>query len=205
MQSRKIVRLAPLFMLMAGALSTLLAPATASAGTGGSKVAVVNAAKVFNEIKETKDLKAKMETDKKSLEDQQFQRNAKIDALKHQLETLKSDTPQYAEKQKDLLNASIEMNVWVQMAQADVARTQKGQMKSIFDKITATTAEVATSKGVDIVLAQQSPDWPDNIDQLNVDQLRMIINQKNILFDSAQADLTQDVIAAMDAKYNSGK
>jgi len=78
-------------------------------------------------------------------------------------------------------------------------------MKTLFDKITNSTAEVATQRGIDLVIAEQRPEFPDSLDQLNVDQLRVLINQRNVLFNSAAADISNEIIAAMDAKYKTGK
>jgi len=100
-----------------------------------------------------------MDNDRKTLEDQQFQKTQKIKALQSDRDNLRSDSPQYAEKNKDLLQASIELRVWQEMVQSDVARAQKQQMKSIFDKITTAIADVATRKGIDIVIAEQRPEW----------------------------------------------
>jgi Skp family chaperone for outer membrane proteins len=36
---------------------------------------------------------------------------------------------------------------------------------------------------------------------VNPDQLRALMTQRNVLFVASQLDITQDVIAAMDAKY----
>jgi Skp family chaperone for outer membrane proteins len=78
-------------------------------------------------------------------------------------------------------------------------------MLLIFNKITAAIQEVATAKGIDLVLAEQKPEFPPNLDQINADQLRVLINSQNVLFNSPQVDISTDVIAAMDAKYKSGK
>ena len=85
------------------------------------------------------------------------------------------------------------------------ARTTRLPKRVPRPKKTAAVAEVATSKGIDLVIAEQRPEFPDNLDQFNVEQVRAIINQRNILFSTATADLSNDVINAMDAKYKAGK
>ncbi|MGH7175777.1 MAG: OmpH family outer membrane protein, partial [Tepidisphaeraceae bacterium] len=118
---------------------------------------------------------------------------------------LKPDAAQYAQRNNELLQASIDLQVWQQINQAEVQREQKMQMLNIFNKITNAVAEVATQKGIDLVIAEQRPEFPENTEQINVDQLRLLINQRNVLFNAPQVDLSNDVIAAMDAKYKSGK
>jgi Skp family chaperone for outer membrane proteins len=71
----------------------------------------------------------------------------------------------------------------------------------LWDKVTAAVAEVATQKGYDLVLADSREEIPDDIDRVTGEQLQALIHTRNVLFASAQTDITQDVIASMDAKY----
>ena len=146
-----------------------------------------------------------MEGDRKTLEATEMTKRQELKDLQAQRDTLKPDSPQYAKINQDLVQKSIEFEVWGRIQQAEIQRQQKNQMKSLFEKITTATAEVATQRGIDLVIAEQRPDFPDNLDQLNVDQLRVLINQRNVLFNSAAADLSNEIIAAMDAKYKAGK
>jgi len=165
------------------------------------KIAIANPARIFNEMQETKDLKVKLENDRKSLEAQEREKREKIKALQDERDQLKSDTPQYAERNKALLSAAIEFKTWGEIMQADVQRTQKIQMKSLFEKIQAATAEVAKEKGISLVIAEQKPDVPDNLEQITVDQLRLVITQRNVLFAEEATDISNEVIALVDAKY----
>jgi len=93
----------------------------------------------------------------------------------------------------------------MKMNQADMQAEQKRQMLLIFNKITNAVQEVATAKGIDLVIAEQKPEFPPSLDQLNADQLRAMINSQNVLYNVPQVDISTDVIAAMDAHYKSGK
>jgi Skp family chaperone for outer membrane proteins len=169
------------------------------------KIATVNAAKVFNEIQETKDLKAKMESDQKTLTQQDQEKKVKLNDLKNARDALKPDAPQYNDANKALMQAAVDYEVWQRIQGADIQRMQKQQMLAIFNKITQTVTEVATQKGLDLVIAEQKPEVPDNLDQINVDQVRLLINQRNVLYSTPNVDISNDVIAAMDAKYKAGK
>ena len=169
------------------------------------KIATVNAAKVFNEIQETKDLKSKMENDQKTLQAQDLEKKTKLKDLQNARDALKPEAPQYSDANKQLMQAAVDYEVWQRIQGADIQRMQKQQMLSIFNKITTTVAEVATQKGLDLVIAEQRPEVPENLDQINVDQVRLLINQRNVLFSTPNVDISNDVIAAMDAKYKAGK
>ena len=85
------------------------------------------------------------------------------------------------------------------------AQAAKQQMIQLFSKIKTAVTEVATAKGLNLVIAEQRPQLPENTDQLNPDQLAAILNGQNIFFSNPNIDITNDVITAMDAKYKSGK
>jgi Skp family chaperone for outer membrane proteins len=74
-------------------------------------------------------------------------------------------------------------------------------MKALFDKIVNATSKVAQQKGIDLVFADQRPDLPDNLGNISVDQLRAILNGRNVLFANNKVDISQDVVAVLDAEY----
>ncbi|WP_428939093.1 OmpH family outer membrane protein [Fontivita pretiosa] len=196
-------RLTTILCLAVLTLMLLTPPATAQ--TPAAKVAIANPARIFNEIQETKDLKAKMESDRKTLEATELEKRTQLRDLTAQRDALKPDSQAYAELNQRLLQASIEFEVWGRMQQAEVQRRQKQQMVALFNKITAAVAKVATQQGIDLVIAEQRPEIPDNLDPVDINVLRNLINQRNVLFNSPAVDLSDKVIAAMDADYKAGK
>ena len=194
----KLARVTPLATLLALLCWTM--PAKAEL-----KISTVNAAKVFNEIQETKDLKSKMENDQKNLQAEDLKRKTDLKDLQSARDALKPDAPQYADANEKLMRAAIDYRVWQEVKGAEIQRTQKMEMLKIFNKITTAVTEVATAKGIDMVIAEQRPEIPENIDAINVDQLRLLINQRNVLFSTPAVDISNDVIAAMDAKFKAGK
>lgn len=166
-----------------------------------SHVGVANTARIFADMQELKDLRQKMDQERKLLEGVDREKREKLNSLKAERGTLKPDTPQFQEKNAELLRAAIEYETWGKLNQADFQRLQKTQMKGLFDKIEAATAEVAKKKGLDLVLTDQRPDFPDDLDQLNVDQLRSLITARTVLYAGDKVDISADVLAALDAKY----
>jgi Skp family chaperone for outer membrane proteins len=190
-------------LCVALAASTLFCGATAMADL---KIAVANAGKIFAEIKEKKDWEQKMLQDQKTLQDEAFTKQQKVKSLTEQRDNLRADSPEYGDKDKELQTAKIDYEVWAQIQQAEAQRTNKLQTKALFDKIVNTVSEVATQKGIDLVIADQHPEVPDNfMEQANLEQVRALLGQRNVLYSSPQVDITQDVITAMDAKYAGGK
>lgn len=178
----------------------LVLPARFAAAQDAVKIATVNPAKVFNEMQETKDLKQAMEAQRKGIEDEAKRRAAEVEEAKKQRDLFNPGTAEFQAKSTDLLKKAIEFQTWQELTKAGLARDQKLQMASLFGKIEAAAKEVAEAKKIDLVLVQNAADLPD-IEQINVDQLRALINQRSVMYSNGKADITADVIAAVDAKY----
>jgi Skp family chaperone for outer membrane proteins len=186
-------------------LITLIALCSWASQASAQKIATVNAAKVFNEIQETKDLKSKMENDQKNLQATDLQKKTQLKDLQSARDALKPEAPDYDKANQALMQAAVDYEVWQRIQGANIQRQQKEQMLKIFNKITTAVSQVATQKGLDLVVAEQRPEIPDNLDQINVDQVRLLINQRNVLFSTPNVDISTEVIAAMDAAYKAGK
>ena len=191
-----------LIMLPALCLGLAAAP---QARAQTQKVATTNVMKVFNEIQETKDLNAKMQNEVKNVDAQNQEKKLKLRDLQSARDALKQDSPQYETKSQELTQAIIEYQAWFQITQANLARTQKLQTLQLFNKIQAAVAEVATQKGVDLVLAEQRPELPENFEQLKVEEVRSWITARNVLYMNNAIDISSDVITNLDQKYKSGK
>ena len=199
----KSLRFAPIALLIAAALACT--NSVASAQTQPAKIAIANPAKIFAELKETADLRKAMEAKEDQVKKMQFEKQQKIKDLQAKRDNFKSDSQSFAEANRDLMAAAVDYEVWGRMTQAEVQGEQKRQLLSIFNRITTTVSEVATQKGIDLVITDQRPEIPENLDQVNVDQLRAMINSRNVLFFKPQVDISADVVAALNAKYEKGQ
>jgi Skp family chaperone for outer membrane proteins len=180
--------------------AAVMLPARFASAQDGPHIGVVNPAKVFNEMKETKDLKQKMENDRQSIQAEAKRRAEDLDEAKQARALFTEGTDDFNKKNQEMIRKAVELQVWQEMIKADLARQQKSQMKNLFEKIEAATKEVATARKIDLVFVDQKSDWPD-LDSINVDQLRGLINQRNVLFNDGRFDITNEVLAAVDAKY----
>lgn len=173
----------------------------ASAPAAGAKVAIANTVKIFNEMQELKDLRQKMDSDLKLLDGMSREKRERLNNLKNQRDTLKPDTPQYQEKNAELLRSAIEYETWGKLNQANAQRDQKMQTKMLFQKIEAAVAEVAKQKGFDLVLSDQRPELPEDLDNIQVEQLRALITSRTVIYAAEKIDISSDVLALLDQKY----
>jgi Skp family chaperone for outer membrane proteins len=186
----------------------LLSPAGFAAGQDGPKIATVNPAKVFNEMQETKDLKQKMENDRQAIQAEGKRRAEELEEAKKARAMLLEGSEDFNKKNQDMIKKAVELQVWQELIKADLARQQKSQMKNLFEKIEQATKEVAEAKKLDLVIVEQKielPTDPNTMEQINVDQLRGLINQRTVLYSNGKFDITNDVLANVDAKYKNKK
>lgn len=204
--SKRFIPVTLLALGVVGVIATVNpTSAQPAAAPAPARVAIANPARIFNEMQETKDLKVKIENERKLLEDTERGKRAKLQQLQDELRLLNTTSPQYADKSRELTQAAIEFRSWGEITQQELQRTQRNQMKALFDKIQVATATVASAKGYDLVLADQRPDIPDNLEQLTVDQLRVLINQRNVLFANVSVDISADVIVQLDSDFKNRK
>ena len=189
-----------LFPIVTAGIALAIGAAAANAQEP-AKIAVCNPARVFGDMQETKDLKQSLENQRKQIEGEVQQRQQKVKDLQAARDLLKPDSPQYQKADQDFMQEAIQFDTWSKITQAQLQGQQKTQMKNLFDKIVAATTTVAQQKGIDLVLAEPRPDLPDNLGQISVDQLRAILNGRNVLFSTDKVDITQSVIAELDSKY----
>src|SRR6476619_7041042 len=125
----------PAIVAMLALISFAAAAPAPGQSASATKIAVANPARIFNEIQETKDLKALIESKTKNLEQDRFTREQKLKDLKALRDQLKPDAPQYADRDRELRQAAIEYDTWMKMNQAEMQFEQKRQMLLIFNKI----------------------------------------------------------------------
>lgn len=192
--------------IVAALASFALMPARGDAPVvGATHIAVASPTKIFNSLQETKDISQQRDATSKALEAERKQREQKVMDLQQALQLLKYDSPGYADKEKQFETESIEYKVWVETKAAEQQRDAKVQLKTLWDKVTAAVAEVATQKGYDLILADTREEFPDDFTRMTPEQLQQVVHARNVLYAAAQTDITQDVIAAMDMKYKASK
>jgi Skp family chaperone for outer membrane proteins len=181
----------------------LLVWAAAARGqeAGGLKIAVASPPRILSQLQETKDVMSKMNAEREQLSNLEKQKRQNVKNLQEARDQLKPGTPQYQERNEAFLKAAIEFDSWGKLTQVDVQRQQKEQMERMFKKIEAAVGKVAKQRGIDLVITEQKPQVPDNLDQINAQQLKDAINGQNILYFNPKLDISNDVVALMDKEY----
>jgi len=177
----------------------LSATAVQAEGPGSTRVAVVHVASVSEQYSRTRDLEAQFESLRARLgQDRDAQRD-RIERLKRSLqEELKPGSDEFRERRKELAIREAELQVFVETEGQKIEEGLKSSLRGIFSDIQAVVSEIATERGIDVVLAAdrlppENPDTPT--------QLRQQILLQKVLFWSPRVDITDEVIARLNARH----
>ena len=189
------------------ALSAVLcgaAPA-AAAQERPARVAVVNMPRVFNEVKETTDIKARLQQEQQGLAAEQRPKLDELNKLKAEGENYRRGSPQYNEWRQRYRRADIALQAWSATAKQELDWRLKHHTRDMFDKITSAVNEYATSNQIDLVLADHQPTLTDEeMEKIPPEQIGAVMDRRRVIYTSKQVDISDAIIAMMDAKYKAG-
>lgn len=192
------------------ALASLLIAATAAiaparqAAAQDSKVGVANLSRIIQSMQEAQDKNKTKADELRRLDEEQKAKAQAIENLKKDRENFKKGSPEYAERNQQILQKSVELQSWNELQKLDLTRRQKDEIKSFYDKINAAIQQVATDKKLDLVIADFSVEIPPDLDTVNPEQLQQIIRQKQVLYTAKGVDISDEVINRLNAQYKGG-
>ncbi|MDB5333465.1 MAG: hypothetical protein JWP03_4616 [Phycisphaerales bacterium] len=182
----------------------VLAAAATAAPAQATKIAIANPSRIFNEMQETKDLREKLEAKRKELEATEQQKRAAIGEYIGQMRQLRPGSPQAKDMAEKIDAAKAELQGWGAVSRAGAERDQKIMIKSLYDKIEAAIGDVAKQDSLDLVLTDGRQD-PGNIEEITFEDLRRMLNGRNVLFSTKSIDISEKVIAVLDKNYAAAK
>lgn len=182
----------------------LLALAPLAKAQDAIRIAVCNPGKVFESLDERKAIQDKMKGERDRIQNEAKRRDEEVKQMKLEREQLKPESAPYAEKTQLMMQKAVEFEVWARIMEQEMAKREKDQVKALYDKIAAACKVVAEQKKLDLVLSERAPQIPPDMTQLTPDQLRALLAQTDVLYKNEKADVTQAVIAQLNADYAKG-
>ncbi len=173
-----------------------------AAPNGPHPVAVIDLVRVFNECAQIQDLNEQIKQKTGELEKEAEQRRSVIEQKQIELTAFQPGKSDYESRRKELMRLNVEANVWFKMAEEDLEREKFTWTQYIYEESAKKAGEVATEKGYDVVL-QRAPFKPKEIEQ-SVQALRRMIQDRTVLYNVPEIDITDIVIRRLDAAYRAG-
>lgn len=191
--------------LAAVSLLGLVSPGSASAQDRNIRVAVVNVPRIFNDIEETKALDERFKQERIRLEAEQKPMIDEIKKLEAEGNNFRKGSPQHDEWRQRYAKARLGLQAWQQTAKMDLDWRRKRYTKDLYERIYAAVGDYAQQNKIDLVLADHQPIMSDEeMEKVPYDQLSAILNQRRVVYSSKAADISDPIIALLDAKYRAG-
>ena len=159
-----------------------------------AKVAIVDVTKVLQNSQKHKQWQDKMTKDEEQMK-AEFQKAQKdLEALQANLNLLKVGSKDYIDNMKDFLDKKSLLDAKDKFYQEKVNIEMQQWTEALYTQMLDITAKIAQKKGVDIVLAQEQLDLP----AASLRDFMLSIRTKKVLYNNAQLDITNEVLAALD-------
>jgi Skp family chaperone for outer membrane proteins len=170
----------------------------------GLKIGVAAVHRVFAEAAEAKDVTSRANQMEAEFKQQAVQKTKDLKDLEQTIQTtLKVGSPQYEEKRKEWISKSIEAKLWNDVTVQELQRLRLQNYKMFFEKLDQAVSEVATKRGLDLILPDMRQPFTESTD--SAQDIQRVINSRNVLYATPSIDVTAEVIAAWDTHYKEKK
>jgi len=166
------------------------------ADTLGLKIGVVSIRKVLRDCKRSARYKVGILAD-------QGRANAKLQELSRQIETqeagikaLRPGSSDYLAQLKELLEKRYQLEAQQEFNQQQNALKHHKWTEELYKEILQITKELAEQKGLDLVFEKDEPEFPVT----SSEELVMAISTHKLLYSAGCLDLTEEVVARLDAE-----
>lgn len=197
------VRISAWAGLILGAMSLLMwtRPVGADEIPASVKIAVCDPIKVLNQIQEGKDAMAKWKGEGDSLTDQATAKKSQLQSEQDALKLILPTSDDYESKVETFIQHQADAQAWLQAAQMNMARKQRTEEKTMFDKILKTIGDLAQAQGISVVVNGAHAEFPE-LDKMDANAFVQTILLHTALYADTKLDITQQVIIAMDKAYS---
>jgi Skp family chaperone for outer membrane proteins len=170
-----------------------------------TKIAVVDLRKAYVAMAATKSSNDSIKGMQGELETMAKFHKDQLEEAQKAMSQVKPGSVQHQTMQEDLDKKALQFEMDEKSLQLRMVHQRGRQMKQALDEITAAATDMATKMGYDMVLVNNSTELPDNIgDMGNQDQLVNLIFARNFLYVSPKNDITDAVVAKLDAQFKGG-
>ena len=155
--------------VMALSAAAMLLPVATLKAQEAVKVGVCNPAKVFESMDERKVIEDKMKSERDKAQAEVARRKNEVEDIQRQRNELRPESAIFQEKTNQMMEKAVQFEVWARMKQAEMDRTEKEQIKALYEKIRESCKEIAVEKKLDLILAERKPELPTNMEKLTAD------------------------------------
>lgn len=159
-------------------------------------IATVSISQALRDCKATAKYREKTTAENNRLDDEEKLLSKQIDALVGTLRSgvLKPDSPDYMQQYQDLLQKQAELKIMQELNPQRKLLKHQLWTEKLYKEILRITKELASQKGLALVLAVDEPEFP----MTRYEDLAMALRTHKVLYNGGCLDLTGEVIAELD-------
>jgi Skp family chaperone for outer membrane proteins len=160
------------------------------------KIGVVSVERVLRDCKATAEFREQLSADNKKMAAEEEKLSLEIKALSTGLQSgaLKVGSSDHLAQYKQMLQKQAELDALKEFNPRQSALKQQQWTQGLYQKILQTTKVLALEKDLILVLERSEPEFPIQA------ELGMIIGTHKVLYSGGCLDITNDVIAKLDAE-----
>ncbi len=171
----------------------LMLVAVAISAKAQTNVAVCDVDKVLSELDERRDGEAELKRERSGfLEDREHRLNRLRPGL---------DDSRDVRSPEDIKKERLQLEIFVRVQEWRLNTKENGLIQRLDQKITAACKLIAEQKKIDLVLFEHTPVIPADLTTLKPEELRALLKQKAVAYMSEKTDITNAVIAQLNADY----
>jgi Skp family chaperone for outer membrane proteins len=163
--------------------------------SGSQKIALVSVRAVFQNCKKNTDYKAKMTAEQDKIIAELDKVNKEIDAIQADMKTRKAGSDEYLKLMKTVSEKKGYLESQKQYYQEEFKVKDQAWTEKMYMGILDVVGRVAKEKGYDLVLDKDEIELP----AASATELMLIIRTHKVLYYSENLDITNEVLAAVDA------
>jgi Skp family chaperone for outer membrane proteins len=180
------------------------APAQPSASPTGEeakclKIGVVSVRKIFQDCKRNVKYRRDLTAERDKLETELEKLSKEIDLEKMGLKTLKQGSPDYLSAMKEIFEKQARLQAQQEFFKRQMDIREQTIIEGLFKDVVKAVEEVAKEKKLDLVLEKSDPELP----AANSNELTLTISTHKVLYSAGCEDITDAVLAKVDAADSS--
>ncbi|MFH1370669.1 MAG: OmpH family outer membrane protein [Planctomycetota bacterium] len=159
------------------------------------KIGIVSVRRIFQDCKRNVKYRRELAAERDKLGIELERLSKEIDLDKTGLKTLKPGSPDYLSAMKEVLEKQARLQAQQEFFKRQMDIREQAIIESLFNDVVNATAEVAKEKMLDLVLEKSEPELP----AANSNELMLTISTHKVLYSAGCEDVTDAVLAKVDA------
>jgi len=165
------------------------------------RIGVVDFSRFLDGYDKMKDADAQFLETQKSLRKEADARAAEINRLNATLAMHTPGSDAYAKTEKDILQKRAEYDTWTKMKTSELLDRERDVVRALYLDVEKAAADYARANRLSVVLKTDKAD----LGVTSISDLHLMLRMKQVLYFSTDVDITDAVLAALNADYRRQK